>query len=743
MSAVALNPSLAPWQSSPEPMRDSGRQPSGAFSFSSILKGIDQGSGTSVPAQNAGAAIQTRTGWPSTTNPGIAMPTAAAASPASLDIASSSPAPTSNPPSIEADLAALGYGPSEASQGAPSQSPVSQASPSQGAAAQTPAAPVSPKSQAPLSSRANPGLAAPTPAPANSSDTTGQNDAVGDPAATSDPPIGAALSSLGSGNSPNGAALPSLGSDSPIVAALPSLGSDSPNGAALPSLVSDSPIVAALPSLVSGASPNGAALSSLGSGASPDVGSSAISPGWGASAPAQIRAAVPQRQVATTWRATTTPSALSPVAASQGAAASVQTQTSGGLQSAVSSSARTRPDPAAQGAPASSLPGQAVVVPQGAAFQAPALQASTPQAAALPESVSQAPVLASGISVPAPSGTAPSVPTSSGTAAPQNSFGAAPRTDPNLAGLSSASDAGSPLAANVGDAASYAAIVNPLTADPSLGLQSLQSRTHLAMTNALPVRASAPRATAAASAPVGASAAATQTSSEPTVQQGDAAPAQQHAAPAPISPIDADASASTPSSVAAVAVAGPAIDPSSSGLASIPLSQLADFVADQASSLTSPGSPSAPSSNAAAPQAVKELEISLDPANLGAVSVKMRLANGKLSIVIGVSNSSTLAAIENERGAIAARLGSTEQPLENLAIVSREPSNETSQDFAQTNSGGNDASDQGSQGYTRSNDNFSGAQRGENGSPRSRNEPSAGSGSTATTSGRGAGDLLV
>jgi chemotaxis protein MotD len=685
MSAVALNPSLAPWPSSPEPMRDPGRQPSGAFSFSSILEGIDPGSGTSIPAQKAGAATQSRTGWPSTTSLGIAMPTAAAASPAGLDIVPSSPAATSDPPSIEADLAALGYGPSDASEGAHNQSVVSQASPSQGAAAQTPAAPVDAKSQAPISSRANPGLGATTPALTSSTDTTGQNDTGGDPTATSDSSIGAALPSLDSG-------------------------------------------------------------------ASPIVGSSAISPGWSASVQTPNRAAVPQRQVATTWRAATTPTTPSPGAASQGATASVQTQTGPGPQSAVSSATRTRSgstapalaatDPA-QGAPASSLAGQAVVVPQGAAFQGPALQAATPQAAAAPDRVSKAPVSASGTSSPAPSGTAPSVLGPSGTAAPQNPSGAAPRTDPNLAGLSSASDVGSPLAANVTDAASYAAIVNPLTADPSLGLQSQQSRTHLAMTNALPVRASAARATAATSAPVGASAAATQTSSQPTVQQGDGAPAQQRAAPTPISPIDADASASTPSSVAEIAVAGPGFDPNSSGLASIPLSQLADFVADQASSLTSPNSPSAPSPSAAAPQAVKELEISLDPANLGAVSVKMRLANGKLSIVIGVSNSSTLAAIENERSAIAARLGSTEQPLENLAIVSREPSNETSQDFAQTNSGGNDASDQGSQGYTRSNDSFSGAQRGESGSPRARNDPSAGSGATATASGRGTGDLLV
>ena len=655
MSAVALNPSFGPLQSSPEPMRDPGRQPSGAFSFSSILKGIDQGSGTSAPTQSAVAATQSWAGSPRTANSGISKPTVAAASPASQGNAPSSPAQTSNPPSIEADLAALGYGPSEASHGPPGQSKVSQGSPSQGAAAQTPAASASPKSQATLS-------------PASPSDTTGQNDAVGDATTSDPPPIGAALS---------------------------------------------------------------------GFGASPNVFMNAVSPGPAASVQAQNRAAAPQRQVATTWRATATPPALPAGSASQAASASVQAQTGGGLQSNVSSWARTRPGPTApglaatdpaQGAPVSDVAGQ-TVVPQSVAFQV-----VVPQGAASPDLVSQAPV--SGAS--STSGAAPS-----GAAAPQNPIGAAPLTDPNLAGLSSTS-AGSPLVANVTDAVSIATIANPWTADPSLGLQSLQSRTYLAMTNALPVRASAPArpATPSTSAPVGASAAAPMPS-ETTVQPEGAGPAQQRAAPAPTSPIDADESGSTPSSPATpIAVAGPGIDPSSGGLASIPLSRFADFVADQASALTSPSSPSAPAANATAPQAVKELEISLDPANLGAVSVKMRLANGKLSIVIGVSNSSTLAAIENERGAIAARLGSTEQPIENLVIVSRGPSNETSQDFAQANPGGTDASDQGSQGYARSNDNFSGARR-ESGSARSRNDPPAGSNSTGTTSGGGTGALLV
>ena len=69
-----------------------------------------------------------------------------------------------------------------------------------------------------------------------------------------------------------------------------------------------------------------------------------------------------------------------------------------------------------------------------------------------------------------------------------------------------------------------------------------------------------------------------------------------------------------------------------------------------------------------APQVVKELEISLDPADLGAVSLKLRLTGGKLSVVIGVSNASTLASIENDREAIASRLGVDPQSTDSLVI---------------------------------------------------------------------------
>jgi len=86
-----------------------------------------------------------------------------------------------------------------------------------------------------------------------------------------------------------------------------------------------------------------------------------------------------------------------------------------------------------------------------------------------------------------------------------------------------------------------------------------------------------------------------------------------------------------------------------------------------------------------APQAVKELEIALDPADLGAVSLKLRLANGKLSVIIGVSSGTTLSAIENEREAIAEKLGSSGHPLEDLII--------RAQSAPSSNFKGQDASD--------------------------------------------------
>jgi hypothetical protein len=170
-----------------------------------------------------------------------------------------------------------------------------------------------------------------------------------------------------------------------------------------------------------------------------------------------------------------------------------------------------------------------------------------------------------------------------------------------------------------------------LASDPTLGLQSLQSRTHLAVANAIPIRASA--------AAVPASSKGAETSAD------EAAPPLVAAPPSPA--------------------------PDAGGSASVSLPGLPRFVADQATEFAPP-STSAPAPAAPkAPTAVKELEIAMDPADLGAVTLKMRLANGKLSVTIAAAKPSTLATIEGQRSAIADRLSASQLAPEDLIIQSR------------------------------------------------------------------------
>jgi flagellar hook-length control protein FliK len=99
------------------------------------------------------------------------------------------------------------------------------------------------------------------------------------------------------------------------------------------------------------------------------------------------------------------------------------------------------------------------------------------------------------------------------------------------------------------------------------------------------------------------------------------------------------------------------------GFAAAPVAvdQLADAIAGQASSMGAPRDAAGASPNAAASSPVKELDIQLNPGELGALNVKMRLAGGALVVVIEVAKPSTLKLIEGERDAISDRLTSTNQ----------------------------------------------------------------------------------
>ena len=186
-----------------------------------------------------------------------------------------------------------------------------------------------------------------------------------------------------------------------------------------------------------------------------------------------------------------------------------------------------------------------------------------------------------------------------------------------------------------------------------------------------------------------------------------------------------DVTLAPPNAAAGAGMAGPA---------PLGVNQLADFIATEAASLTaeSASTPGAQPSTNSAPQSVTEMEIALDPADLGAVSIRMRYANGKLTVVIGAANASTRQAIESDREAIAERLTSPQHPLEALIIQSADPT--------PVPSGGNDASDSNDPRQNAANgDPASGGSRASRGAPNGR-----GQGATAAPASRGgSGDLTV
>ncbi len=79
----------------------------------------------------------------------------------------------------------------------------------------------------------------------------------------------------------------------------------------------------------------------------------------------------------------------------------------------------------------------------------------------------------------------------------------------------------------------------------------------------------------------------------------------------------------------------------------------------------------APRGSASAPAqtpAVKEIDVDLSPSGLEDVSMTMRLAGDRLSVVIRAASSQTTGSIEGARDAIADRLAAIGQPLDSLII---------------------------------------------------------------------------
>ncbi len=72
--------------------------------------------------------------------------------------------------------------------------------------------------------------------------------------------------------------------------------------------------------------------------------------------------------------------------------------------------------------------------------------------------------------------------------------------------------------------------------------------------------------------------------------------------------------------------------------------------------------------SASSTQPIKEIDVDLSPGGLENVSMTMRLAGDKLSVVIRAASSQTLGSIEGARDAISDRLAAIGQPLDSLIV---------------------------------------------------------------------------
>ncbi len=246
-----------------------------------------------------------------------------------------------------------------------------------------------------------------------------------------------------------------------------------------------------------------------------------------------------------------------------------------------------------------------------------------------------------------------------------------------------------------------------LASDAALGFQGLQEKTHLAVAGSLPIdldddrtangatptASSAPSAAGAgvlSSPPVSAVAQPPPVAArpfaaraqKPSTNAAGEAPAD-GAAPASTAAKLSDASyiaqkSSAPAAGGVALAAAVGAGSTAANASSLPPAQLPRLIADQARTLArAPSSSPAPLLELAAQATpgnskIKELEVSLDPADLGKISIKLKLDAGKLDVSIRVANPATLSAIESERGAIETRLAASSQSLESLQIQAQE-----------------------------------------------------------------------
>jgi chemotaxis protein MotD len=158
----------------------------------------------------------------------------------------------------------------------------------------------------------------------------------------------------------------------------------------------------------------------------------------------------------------------------------------------------------------------------------------------------------------------------------------------------------------------------------------------------------------------------------------------------------------------AATVANSAGATSANGVPLVQIGQLADVIASAASGMD-PQTGDAPSPakagnsvSAASMGPVKELDVQLNPASLGALSIQMRLSNGNLNITIKAENSDTLKLIGNERSSISDKLKSLNFSVETITVKALDTSASTSAsgDASQSGTPGHGEARQGQSGQT-------------------------------------------
>jgi flagellar hook-length control protein FliK len=189
--------------------------------------------------------------------------------------------------------------------------------------------------------------------------------------------------------------------------------------------------------------------------------------------------------------------------------------------------------------------------------------------------------------------------------------------------------------------------------------------------------------------------------------------------------------AATAASAAGTAQVAPGAT-SANGVPLVQIGQLADFVAGAAGAMDSQSGDASglakagDGASAASMAPVKELDVQLNPKSLGALSIQMRLSNGKLNITINAENADTLKLVGNVRGAISDRLKSLNFSVESITVNALDMAASTgaSGEAAQSGTPGHgetyqDQSGQTADGSTRGGRSFQG-----DGDPRNPSRPS-------------------